>query len=164
MLVAVRHVVPRLSRQSATQEAADNLTANAPFGLLADAILIVHFLVVVYVIGGLMAGLCWLSFNRPRWAAKRWFRYTHLAAVIIIVLQSWLGVVCPLTTWENALRRRAGQSVYEESFVQYWLHQLLFYSAPWWVFTLIYTLFGLIVALVWWRASQRGVPRGRGSA
>jgi len=140
------------------------LTANPLFGLLADAILVLHFSIVVYVIGGLGAGISWLAWSRPAWAAARWFRYTHLAAVAVIVLQSWLGVICPLTTWENALRQRAGQPAYEESFVQHWLHQLLFYSAPWWVFTLIYTAFGLIVALVWWQAARRGVPRGRGSA
>jgi len=140
------------------------LTANPLFGLLADAILILHFLIVVYVIGGLAAGITWLAFSRPHWAAARWFRYTHLAAVATIVLQSWLGVVCPLTTWENALRRRAGQMPYEESFVQHWLHQLLFYSAPWWVFTLVYTVFGLVVALVWWQAARRGVSSDQSSA
>jgi polyferredoxin len=83
------------------------------------------------------------------------FRYSHLAAVGIVVGQAWLGRICPLTTWENALRRRAGQSSYEETFIQHWLHPLLFYAAPAWVFTAIYSIFGVLVALVWWRAAYR---------
>ena len=124
------------------------------YNALADGILLAHFLIVLFVLGGLAAGLCWLAWRRPRWAISPWFRYAHLAAVGIIVLQAWLGRLCPLTLWENALRRKAGQPVYEETFIQHWLHELLFYDLPFWVFTLAYTLFGAAVVWVWWRTSK----------
>jgi hypothetical protein len=37
---------------------------------------------------------------------------------------------------------------------------VLFYNAPSWVFTLIYSLFGALVAATWWRwPPRRGGPR-----
>ena len=90
---------------------------------------------------GLLAGWSWVH--------NRKFRLTHLAAIGVVVLQAWLGQLCPLTVWENELRRRAGQSGYEETFVEHWLHKVLFFQAEPWVFTMIYTGFGLLVVLVW---------------
>ena len=89
------------------------------------------------------------------WVHNRKFRITHLAAIGIVVLQAWLGQLCPLTLWENDLRRLAGQSGYTETFVEHWLHKLLFYQAAPWVFTTIYTCFGLLVVLVWFLGRRR---------
>jgi hypothetical protein len=141
------------------------LSAKHLYGYLADAVLVSHFLIVLFVLAGLLAGISWLLWRRPAWAVSRGFRYSHLAAVAIIVLQSWLGVICPLTHWENALRARAGQPAYTESFIQHWLHAVLFYDAPAWVFTLIYSLFGGLVTLIWWLAARRQkLPPGRDRA
>lgn len=116
--------------------------------LLADAILVVHVLFVCFVVFGLVAVyldyfLNWL------WVRNLSFRLLHLLAIGIVVLQSWLGVICPLTIWEMALRKEAGAGTYAGSFIQHWLHQLLFYTAPDWVFTLLYSAFGLLVLVSW---------------
>ncbi len=116
--------------------------------LLADTILVVHFLFVVFVVFGFMLILLGLLAGWS-WVHNRKFRLTHLAAIGVVVLQAWLGQLCPLTVWENELRRRAGQSGYEETFVEHWLHKVLFFQAEPWVFTMIYTGFGLLVVLVW---------------
>jgi uncharacterized protein DUF2784 len=88
---------------------------------------------------------------------NRKFRIAHLAAIGIVVLQAWLGRLCALTVWENEFRRRAGQSAYAQAFVEHWLHELLFYDAATWIFTTIYTCFGVLVVLVWFvgRRSRR---------
>lgn len=116
---------------------------------LADAVLLVHALFVAFVVVGqglILAGLAlgW------RWVRDFRFRVAHLVAIGIVVAQAWVGVLCPLTLIENQLRRMAGQRPYQNSFIQHWLHQLIFYEAEGWVFTVIYTLFGLVVALTWW--------------
>ena len=67
----------------------------------------------------------------------------------IVVVQAWLGVVCPLTIWENDLRRLGGGATYEGTFVQHWLHKVVFFNAEPWVFTLAYTAFGLAVLGTW---------------
>ncbi len=114
--------------------------------LFADAILLIHTLFVVFVVGGLSViyigyGLTWT------WVRNYWFRLLHLLAIVFVVLESWLRVVCPLTLWEMQLRQKGGGLIYEGSFIQYWLQTLLYYEAPGWVFGTAYTLFaGLVIA------------------
>lgn len=122
--------------------------------LLADGILLLHFMIVAFIVVGFVLILVGIAAGW-RWVYHRAFRITHLAAIGIVVAQAWLGRLCPLTTWENAARRRAGQDAYSESFVQHWLHRLLFYEAEPWVFTAIYTVFGALVLLVWWLGRSR---------
>ncbi|MBT8443044.1 MAG: DUF2784 domain-containing protein [Gammaproteobacteria bacterium] len=129
----------------------------AVFRLLADAILLVHFAFVAFVVVGFLLIVVGLIAHW-KWVRNRTFRIAHLCAIGVVVAQAWLGVICPLTVWENELRRRAGQDAYAETFVQHWLHELLFYDAEPWVFTAIYTVFGAVVLIVWWltaRTSKR---------
>ncbi len=124
------------------------------YSLLADAILLIHFTFVVFVVVGFLLILIGLL-ARWSWVHNRVFRLTHLAAIGIVVLQAWFGQLCPLTVWENEFRRQAGQSGYAETFVEYWLHKLLFYQAEPWVFTAIYTGFGVLVVLAWYLSRRR---------
>ena len=119
------------------------------YPLLADAVLFVHLAIVVFVVGGL-AFIVVGNLRNWRWANSLWFRLAHLAAIVVVVAQSWLGAVCPLTTLEMWLRTKARETTYSGGFIEYWFQNLLYYEAPTWVFTLTYTLFGLIVAATWW--------------
>ena len=122
--------------------------------LLADAVLVVHFAVVVFIVGGLafiVAGHA----RHWRLASSRWFRAVHLAAIAFVAAQAWLGQACPLTTLESWLRTRAGAGGYEKSFIEHWLQRVVFYEAPFWVFVLAYTLFALAVAWAWRRYPPR---------
>ena len=118
------------------------------YSILADAILIVHFAFVVFVVFGFLLILVGLL-ARWSWIHNRVFRIVHLVAIAVVVLQAWFDQICPLTLWENELRRRAGESAYTETFVEHWLHKVLFYQAEPWVFTTIYTVFGGLVLLAW---------------
>ena len=125
-----------------------------PYQFLADVVLTIHFAVVLFVIGGLAAIVIG---NIRGWPFVNgwWFRGAHLAAIAVVVAQAWLGIVCPLTTLENALRVKAGGTGYETSFIEHWITRLLYYDAPAWVFTAAYTLFGLAVVAAWWRFPPR---------
>ena len=121
---------------------------------LADAVALLHLALVLFVVGGLPAIVVG---NRRGW---RWvngpaFRLLHLAAIGVVALQAWLGADCPLTTLESWLRVQAGERGYAGGFVEHWVHRVLFYAAPAWVFTLAYTAFALLVALAWWRYPPR---------
>jgi hypothetical protein len=101
--------------------------------VLADALLVVHFGIAVFIVAGLI--VVWIG------AALRWpfvrspgFRYFHLAAILFVALEALLGVACPLTVWEDMLRG----TLRPESFVGRWVHSLLYYRAPEWVFTAAY--------------------------
>lgn len=116
--------------------------------LAADAVLLLHVLFVVFVVLGLLLILAGGA-RGWRWVRRPLFRWLHLAAIGIVVLQAWLGRICPLTDWEMALRQRAGEAVYAGGFVAHWLEQVLYYRAPDWVFVVVYTGFGLLVLLSW---------------
>ncbi|PTY37081.1 hypothetical protein BGP77_07315 [Saccharospirillum sp. MSK14-1] len=121
---------------------------------LANGVLMLHVFFVVFVVFGLV--LIYLGyFLHWRWVYHRWLRIAHLAAIAIVVLQSWLGVVCPLTILEMKLRASAGLETYSGSFIQHWLQTLLYYSAPDWVFVLVYSVFGSLVLLSWWLVRPR---------
>ncbi|WP_339750916.1 DUF2784 domain-containing protein [uncultured Marinobacter sp.] len=122
--------------------------------VLADLLLILHTLLVAFVILGLVATFAG-HFVGWQWVRHFWFRLSHLIVIGIVVLQSWLGVLCPLTDWEMALRAKAGEAGYEGSFIQHWLQSILYYSAPAWVFILVYTVFGALVLASWFLVRPR---------
>lgn len=125
---------------------------------LADTLLVIHALFVVFVIFGLMA--VYLGhFLAWSWVRNRVFRILHLLAIGIVVIQSWIGVTCPLTAWEMALREEAGSQGYSGSFVQYWLQFLLYYSAPEWSFIIAYTGFGGLVLASWYLVRPHPLSR-----
>ena len=100
---------------------------------MADALLVVHFLIAGFIVTGLL--LTWIGFVFEwRWIRNPWFRYLHLAAIAFVALEALVGVACPLTVWEDALR---GGS-HPDGFVIRWVRRLLFYEAPSWVFTSAY--------------------------
>ena len=129
-----------------------------PFNVLANAVLLLHFGIVLFVVGGLVL-IIFGNLLSWRWVNSLWFRSTHLAAIAIVVAESLLGITCPLTTLESWLRAQAGSSAYGGGFIEHWVARLLFYQAPPWVFTLAYTLFGLLVAVVWVRFPPRAAGR-----
>ncbi|HEY5781425.1 MAG TPA: DUF2784 domain-containing protein [Lysobacter sp.] len=138
------------------------MSAAWPYPLLADVVLAVHFGVVLFVIGGLVAVFVGNRLAAWPWVNALWFRMAHLVAIGVVVAQSWFGMVCPLTTLEVWLREQAGEASHDQSFVAYWLQRLMFFTAPEWVFAVAYTAFGLLVVLAWWRYPPRRAARSRG--
>lgn len=118
------------------------------FLILADLLLALHTLLVAFVIFGLVATLLGHCL-KWRWVRNFWFRLSHLILIGIVVLQAWLGVLCPLTVWEMTLREKAGGAAYDGSFIQHWLQSILYYSAPDWVFIVVYSVFGALVLASW---------------
>lgn len=130
--------------------------------IAADAILLVHIGLVLFNVFGLLlvfAGgvLSW------SWVRNPWFRLVHLACIGIVVLQSWIGIICPFTDWEMTLRQKAGDAVYTGSFIAHWLGEMLYFSAPPWVFTACYTVFGLLVIAAWVLVRPRAIFKSRKS-
>ncbi len=123
-------------------------------GVLADTVLVLHAAFVAFIVGGLLA--IWIGAALHwRWVRRFWFRLIHLVAMAAVAAESLLGIMCPLTVWEDALRGTHENSV----FVQRWLHRILFYEFPSEVFVGLYLLFLVAIALTWWR-----VPPARPAA
>ncbi|MBV5319121.1 MAG: DUF2784 domain-containing protein [Desulfobulbaceae bacterium] len=120
-----------------------------PYQLLADMVLILHVTLVAFVVGGLLLIVIG-NLRGWQWVNGFRFRLMHLGAIATVAAEAWLGATCPLTSLEIWLRAKAHAASYAGSFIEYWLQRFLYYEAPSWVFTLGYSVFGLIVVITWW--------------
>lgn len=113
--------------------------------LLADFVLLLHFGFVLFVVGGL--AVVWIGAAAGwAWVRNVWFRIAHLAAIVLVAAEAIAGIWCPLTLWEAQLR---GTSP-DQGFLAQWIHRLLFYDFPTWVFTTAYVAFAIVVVLTLW--------------
>ncbi len=127
--------------------------------MLADAILVLHFVLAAFIAAGLPA--VWVGAALGwRWVGHPWFRYLHLGAIALVALESVAGVACPLTVWEDQLRG----GIEPQSFVGRWVHRLLYYRAPEWVFTVVYGLWAGATILTLRLVPPRRSPRAAGAA
>ncbi len=130
------------------------MDTNLIYLVVADTVLLIHALFVAFVILGLLLVLAG-GLLHWSWVRNRRFRIAHLAAIVIVVLQSCFSIICPLTLWEMNLREKAGDTTYPGSFVAHWLETLLYYRAPEWVFIVVYTVFGALVVASWFWVRPR---------
>jgi len=121
------------------------------YQIAADSVVVFHSAFVLFVVAGLCLILLgvWRKWN---WIRNFWFRIIHLAMIGSVVAEAWCGITCPLTIWEKELRRLAGEATYQGDFLANWVHDLLFFDISEWVFTVIYSLFGLVVAATFFLA------------
>jgi hypothetical protein len=83
--------------------------------LLAELVLVIHALFIVFVVlGGLLA---------LRWRPVIW---VHLPAVVWAFLLELFGWLCPLTPLEQRLREAAGSAGYSGSFLEHYLILLVY--------------------------------------
>ena len=80
------------------------------FQTLATAVVVLHFAFILFVIGG--------AFLVLRWPVLKWVHLPVAAWGALIEIGGW---ICPLTTLENALLRRAGAAGYDEGFIAHYL-------------------------------------------
>jgi hypothetical protein len=131
----------------------------------ADAVLVVHFGIAAFLALGLP--VIWIGAAAGwRFVRNPWFRWPHAGLMGVVLAETVAGKLCPLTVWEAALRRAAGEGGdASASFVGYWLGRVLFLDfAPVW-FAVAYGLFfGLIVLTLLLvpvrRAAKPADPRG----
>lgn len=118
---------------------------------LANMVLVLHALIVLFIVGGLIA--VWIAAGlKLAWARNRVFRTTHLVAIGIVTTLALLDVPCPLTVLEDDLRTGVAGP---QGFVQRWVSAWLYYDFPGWVFVIAYVVFLLAVIVTW-----RRIPPG----
>ena len=83
--------------------------------MAADALVVIHLGFILFV---MLGGLLLL-----RWPSLIWL---HVPAVAWGVIVECLHLGCPLTPWENQLRRMAGQAGYEGGFIEHYLRPLIY--------------------------------------
>ena len=85
------------------------------YARLADLVVLLHSLFVLFVVAG--GVLVW-----------RWPRLAriHLPAAVWGVMIEFGGWICPLTYLENYFRRQGGMAGYRETFVEHYLEPTLY--------------------------------------
>ena len=116
--------------------------------LAADVVLFLHVLIVVFNVFGLILIVIGYVLKWS-WVRNPWFRFTHIAAISVVIVQSWFGAICPFTVLEMTLRSKAGETVYSGTFISHWLESILYYQVSPWSFVIIYTTFGALVVVSW---------------
>jgi Protein of Unknown function (DUF2784) len=108
---------------------------------LADVVLALHFAYVAFIpLGGALA---W------RWPRLVW---AHLTAVGIGLVSITVGFDCPLTTWEQSLRRRGGQRPYTDGFVDHYLTGHVYPHGYDWA---VQVIFGVCIVASYARVAAR---------
>lgn len=126
------------------------------YAALADALLLAHFTLALFIVLGLplvvLGALAGWS-----WVRNRRFRLAHFGAIGGVALEGLLGIACPLTVWEDALRGETNAT----GFVARWVQRWLYYDVPPEVFALAYFAYAALTAAAWHWIPPR--PRaGRG--
>jgi len=85
------------------------------YRILADLVVGVHALFVVFVVAGGLLALRW-----------PWVAAAHLPAAVWGTLIEFRGWICPLTPLEQSLRASAGQAGYEGGFIEHYLLPVLY--------------------------------------
>lgn len=112
--------------------------------LIADIVLVVHFGLALFITAGLAS--VWLGRALGwAWIRNPCFRLAHIGAIGIVALEGLLGITCPLTLLEDALRGSASDT----SFIGRWIGPLLYYDLPEWVFASAYVGMAIATAQTW---------------
>ena len=85
------------------------------YRILADLVVGVHVLFVVFVVAGGLLALRW-----------PWVAAAHLPAAVWGALIEFRGWICPLTPLEKSLRASAGQAGYAGGFIEHYLLPALY--------------------------------------
>jgi hypothetical protein len=85
------------------------------YSILAELVVFVHFLFIVFAVSGAILALKW-----------RWIIYVHLLCAAWASLIMMVGWICPLTPLENSLRRSAGEAGYTDGFIDHYLMPIIY--------------------------------------
>jgi len=130
------------------------------FRIAADATVCFHMAYVLFVVLGqatvMLGAVC--GWN---WIRNTTFRLLHLLAISVVVVESWLNITCPLTTLEKYLRAKSGATSYGGNFIANAVHDALFIECEPWVFTTMYSIFGLAVLATLFACPPRAFIRNK---
>lgn len=85
------------------------------YQLAADAVVLLHFGFILYVVLGGLLSYKWL-----------WLLWLHLPAVIWGSVMSMVGWVCPLTPLEIKLRAAGGGEHYSSGFIEHYILPVIY--------------------------------------
>ena len=113
--------------------------------LMADFILIIHFVIVIYIASWILLIPIAYKINWDIFKNKN-LRLIHIILLFFVSLESIFGLTCPLTSIENYLRN----IVNTKTFISYWLETIIYWDLPNIFFVGLYSL-SLMLTIFWWK-------------
>ncbi len=83
--------------------------------VLADVLVFLHFAFICFAALGALLLL--------RWPRLIWLHLPAMVWAATVVIMGW---ICPLTPWEQALRRGAGNAGYDGSFIEHYILHIIY--------------------------------------
>ena len=122
------------------------------YTLAAKLLALTHLAFILFVIAG--------GFLVLRWPRLMWI---HLPAAVWGALIEFAAWYCPLTDWENAMLRRAGEAGYTRGFIEHYIFAAIY---PTGLTRTMQLAAGLLVVIVnvavYWRLYRRPARIARG--
>jgi hypothetical protein len=111
------------------------------YRILADLVVIVHFVFVLFVVFG---GFLLFRSKRVAWL--------HVPCVLWAILIEFAGWICPLTPLEISLREKAGELAYRSGFIEHYILPILYPTVLTrrLQFILGFLVFIINFAIYWW--------------
>ncbi|HMM70694.1 MAG TPA: DUF2784 family protein [Rhodocyclaceae bacterium] len=126
------------------------LTMTVSADALADGVLVLHAIVALFITSGFVFIPVGAA-RRWAWIRRRSYRIAHLFAIGLVAVEALIGLSCPLTVLEDALRGdRSGRA-----FIARVLAELLYWRLPDWVFALLYVSAASCALWLWLRVPPR---------
>ena len=112
--------------------------------MLADIILILHFLVVIFItFGFLLIPIGYYYYWS--WIRNFKLRLFHFGLMFIVTFETLVGITCPLTSIENYLRGINNS----KSFVSFWIEKIIYWNFPTSFFIFLYFVLLGWTLLMW---------------
>ena len=127
--------------------------------LLADIVLSLHLAIAAFITAGLIL-IPLGGFRGWAWVRYRRFRFLHAGLMVFVAIEALLGIACPLTVLESALRQQEAP----DYFLADLMHRLLYWDAPLELFLALYLLCALWVLVLWKWIPPQGTKLSENSA
>lgn len=113
------------------------------YKILADLVVIIHFLWIVFLLTGAL------------WGRKnRFIKIFHICGLIFALLIQSLDWYCPLTHLETWLRTKHDPAMsYEGSFIVYYLEKLIYINIPSWIIFILTILLAILNFIIYCKNS-----------
>ncbi len=85
------------------------------YRVAADILVLLHLAFILFVVAGGLAVFKW-----------PWMALLHIPAAVWGAMIEYKGWICPLTPWENSLRKLAGGEGYTEGFIEHYILQIIY--------------------------------------
>ena len=112
--------------------------------IFSEIVLFFHFIVFLFITVSFFL-IPFGYFQKWKWVKNKYYRLTHLVLMGIILIETILGFMCPLTILENFLRN----NIEVDNNLTQIIHQIMYWNLPNYQFIILYILSFSYLIFLW---------------